>query len=282
MEGTQSLCGIYMSSANACQRCCCCDLTNNNHPSSDEEEIMHCELILVAVSLAWVYEYSSNKKIGYGTQQLLEEDDDMQKNILRTLSRLLTYGLIINNNTVGEKKHDFDMEEELSHILKVTQTIYSALGEEEDHTSTALGDMLDLDEETLGEETFIAAIGSKFETSYNNAFQAPPPQLQYLLDMLKSFPRSAIPQRSNAIKYYNAPSSEPSLQEPPQSLTDIQIAHVKSILPSLGDGFIEEALKCYSHDVERTVEALLQMSDEDESKSATTTAATYTLSLIHI
>ncbi|KAL3761875.1 hypothetical protein ACHAWU_009040 [Discostella pseudostelligera] len=256
LEGTQSLCGIYMSSMNACR--CCCYFTSD---SSDEEEMYH-ELILAVVSLAWVHNYLllSNKKLGDDT---LNDEDEMQRIILRTLSRMLKYGLV---NSFG--KSEVDMEEQLSSIMTVIQNIQSAVGEED----CTLGDMLHLDEDKLGEESFISAICSKFEA--NDSSQ--PPQLQYLLDMLKSFPKSKTLQTkvdtstsTMQSAEFNATSLEP---QEPTSLTDIQIAHVKSILPSLGDGFIEEALKCYSHDVERTVEALLILSDE-ESNATTHTAA---------
>lgn len=48
-------------------------------------------------------------------------------------------------------------------------------------------------------------------------------------------------------------------------MVDIQIDHIKSILPSLGEGYIEEALKCYNHDIGRTLEALLQFTEESGS-----------------
>lgn len=270
LEGTQSLCGIYMASVNACQCCSCydCGLTNNGHSYPSDKDIeeqggMYYELILAAVSLAWVHDCTSNNNyIGEVNTGL--DDDEMQIIILRTLTRLLKYGLVIN--TVG--KNEFDTEEQLSNILAVIQNIHSAVGDED---CTILGDMLNLDENALGEETLLSAIRSKFGADNSASSHPPPPQLQYLVELLKSFPRSKISQQSTitikAAEYSIARSLEPSQE--PHSLTDIQIAHVKSILPSLGDGFIEEALKCYSHDVERTVEALLQLSDE-ESNTATT------------
>lgn len=257
LEGTQSLCGIYMSSMNACR--CCCYFTNSE---SSDEEGMHHELVLVVVSLAWVHNYLllSNKKLGDDT---LNDEGGMQITILRTLSRMLKYGLV---NSFG--KSEVDMEEQLSSIMTVIQNIQSAVGDED----CTLGDMLDLDDDSLGEVSFISAICSKFEAND----ESQPPQLQYLLDMLKSFPKSKTLQTkidtstsTMQSAEFNATSLEP---QEPTSLTDIQIAHVKSILPSLGDGFIEEALKCYSHDVERTVEALLILSDE-ESNATTHTAA---------
>ncbi len=45
--------------------------------------------------------------------------------------------------------------------------------------------------------------------------------------------------------------------EPRKSTTNIQIEHVKGVLPYLGKGYIEKALKCYGHNVERTLEVLL-------------------------
>jgi hypothetical protein len=53
-----------------------------------------------------------------------------------------------------------------------------------------------------------------------------------------------------------------------QNMVDIQIDHIKSILSTLGEGYIEEALKCYNHDVGRTLEALIQLTEESGSGGA--------------
>jgi hypothetical protein len=46
---------------------------------------------------------------------------------------------------------------------------------------------------------------------------------------------------------------------------DEQIDQIKSILPTLGEGYIEEALKCYNHDVDQTLMALLESASEENS-----------------
>lgn len=239
LEGTESLCGLYLSSVNACQ--CCC-LTN----SSEEDTL---ELELAVISLAWVYGYLSNEKV----RNDAHDEDILQIIILRTLSRMLVHGMVIRPG-----KSEVDMEEQLSCIVTVIQNIHSAVGGDD----CILGDMLELEEDKLGEKSFISAICSKFGAT--NASQSP--QLQYLLAMFKSFPKSSIPQ-SSIVGSTSIVQAERNAQSKPheQSLTDIQIAHVKSVLPMLGDGYIEEALKCYSHNVERTVEALLRMSDGENN-----------------
>jgi hypothetical protein len=227
IEATESLCGIYISSVNACQ-CCCLTIP---------PEEGRYELELAFVSLSWVYDYVSNKKGGGDAPG----GDPMKKSILRTLSSMLLYGIVISSG-----KSEEDTDDQLSSIMTVIQNIQSLLGE----YNCALGDMLDLENE------FQATLSSKFHAKG----ASPPPQLQYLLAMLRSSPRSKVPQPCIV---ESAPILEvkSTSQPKPESLTEVQIDHIRSVLPALGEGYIEEALKCYSHDVERTLEALLDMSD---------------------
>ena len=220
MEGTESLCGIYISSVNACQ---CC----------------RGELDLVFASLSWVYDSISKEKGG--------DSNIMQTLILKTLSRLLVHGLLYNGK--GEEEEESDVQ--LSNIMTVIQNIQSY--------NCALGDMLNLNDYLGGEQSFVNATLSKFEQK--DASQTP--QLQYLMAMLESSSKSSIKKLPSIT---NDPTSktEPAvidLKPSKQTMTDIQIDHIKSVLPTLGEGYIEEALKCYNHDVERTLEALLEASE---------------------
>jgi len=228
IEATESLCGIYVSSVNACE-CCCLTL------SSEEGRY---ELELAFVSLSWVYDYLSNKKS-------TPARDLMQKSILITLSRMLSHGIVISS-----EKSEEDMDDQLSNIMTVIQNIQSLSGE----YNCALGDMLDLENE------FLATLSAKFQAKD----ASPPPQMQYLLAMLQSSSRSKVPQPC-IVDSASILQVESTSQIKPESLTDVQIDHIKSVLPALGEGYILEALKCYNHDVERTLEALLDLSDGGNS-----------------
>mmetsp|Transcript_41122 Transcript_41122/g.72350 ORF Transcript_41122/g.72350 Transcript_41122/m.72350 type:complete len:723 (-) Transcript_41122:72-2240(-) len=242
LEGTESLCGIYLSSVNAC-RCCCLSVSS--------EEGRH-ELELVFVSLCWFYDYSSNR---IDSGDVTAGEDSLQKSILITLSRLLVNGIVQSSI-----KNEVDTDEQLSNIMTLIQNIQSSIGE----YNCALGDMLDMDDDDLRkEQSFVTAIRSTFQAK--DASQ--PPQLQYLLAMLRSSPKSnskkppsSIVNNTTALSTSLTEANTPQ-SEPQQSMTDIQIEHVKNILPTLGEGYIEEALKCYNHDVERTLEALLQVTE---------------------
>ena len=232
VEGTESICGIYLSSVYAC--CCEC--------SSSEEGGTTAELELVFVSLSWVYDYISNDI----SSEMDGEEDFMQKSILKTLSRILIHGLQVSSS---EGKSEVDLDEQLSSIMTTIQNIQSSLGE----YNCALGDMLDMNEN----EQFVTLIRSKFGSQE-------PPQLQYLLAMLRASPKSDSKKSSPSKTDTNATVSQiesNTKQETQQTMADIQIEHIKSVLPSLGEGYIEEALKCYNHDVERTLEALLEASE---------------------
>jgi len=246
IEGTESLCGIYLSSQH------CCMLHNNSDNGSSRKE-----LELVFISLSWVYDFitSNEKKTGIDDGSLT-----MQTSILKTLSALLVHGCGL---TVG-KSFEEDQDEQLSSIMTVIQNIQSALGE----YNCALGDMLDNSVVVLKEdEQFDKALRNKFEASD----MSQPPQLQYLLAMLRASPKSSDKKPpSSTIDSNVATTSQTetiSKPETQQTMTDIQIEHIKSILPVLGEGYIEEALKCYNHDVERTLEALLQVSEGGQNSN---------------
>jgi hypothetical protein len=121
-------------------------------------------------------------------------------------------------------------DEQLSSIMTVIQNIQSALGE----YNCALGDMLDNSDVQLKEdEQFDKALRNKFEASD----MSQPPQLQYLLAMLRSAPKSSDKKPSSStIDNDNVATSQTktlSKPETQQTMTDLQIEHIKSILPGI-------------------------------------------------
>jgi len=209
-EGTESLCGIYLSSQH------CCMLHNTSADDGSRKE-----LELVFTSLSWVYDFitSNEKKTGIDD----ESSTSMQTSILKTLSTLLIHGCGL---TVG-KSFEEDQDEQISSIMTVIQNIQSALGE----YNCALGDMLDNSVVVLKEdEQFDKALRNKFEASD----MSQPPQLQYLLAMLRASPKSSDKKPSSSIDNDNVATSQTetaSKAETQQTMTDIQIEHIKSILP---------------------------------------------------
>ncbi|KAL3822675.1 hypothetical protein ACHAXA_009557 [Cyclostephanos tholiformis] len=236
IEATMALCGIYISSPNAC-RCCCLSLTSEDG---------RYELELAFASLSWVYEYLLSTSEKGGGNDLQHGGDILHKSILKTLSRILLYG-IVNNPGMSDEE---DLDDQLSSTMTVIRNIQSLLGE----YNCALGDMLDMENE------FIDAISSK----YHQSKDAPslPPQLQYLSAMLRSSPRSKASRPCDTVESSPILQIESVGRPMTDNLLDVQIEHVKSVLPALGEGYIEEALKCYNYNVERTMEALLNISDD--------------------
>jgi hypothetical protein len=273
IEATESLCGIYLASNTACQYCCF-----GLGPNYEDLE-------LVFVSLSWVYDNyfivtannNTNNTRNDNTIDNIgksnERDILLQQSILHVLSRLLTIGLIIGQAPTDEVNEisGNNIDEQLSSIMTFIQNIQSSLGE----YSVALGDMLDLvvnvdnnDNECFSSSMLI----SKFHN--NNNETTPPPQLQYLLAMLRASPRSkkeephTTAMLSNTKSRGEGESRNSDQQSPPgviHSLLDEQIDQIKSILPTLGEGYIEEALKCYNHDVDQTLMALLECASEENS-----------------
>ena len=238
LQGTESLCGIYLSET------ACGALV-----SEEEEDGANALLQIAFISLSWVYDCISSKD--------KTEDRDIKDVILHTLSMLLRHGLI---NSSKKRSQDGDNDDELTNIMDTIQNIQAALGE----YNYALGDMLE--KEGSEPDSFVSILRSLF-TSIDSSHQQPP-QLQYLLAMLRSSPQSTNNVEPEAVP---PPPTEIESKQPLQkqhNMVDIQIEHIHSILPSLGEGYIEEALKCYDHDVEMTLEALLQFSEESGSGNA--------------
>ena len=264
MEGTQSLCGIYLSSVTACRYCSYLESTEKS--PSDENKTY--ELEFVFVSLSWVYDSLLSHKEGMNVSGA----EKLGNIILITMARLLVYGLVFRSgNNRDNNLSEEEIDEKLTTIMNVIQRIQSLVGE----YSYAMGDMLNMNQNKQQNPnrkkdiSFVEALTSTFASKDTPPSQ--PPQLQYLLAMLRSSPRSnAIPkQASSAIE--NTPKSQSQTNDqqslPQQSMTDIQIDHIHSILPTLGEGYIEEALKCYNNDVPRTLEALLQVVEGGETRN---------------
>ncbi|KAL7517422.1 hypothetical protein ACHAWX_002346 [Stephanocyclus meneghinianus] len=238
IEGTESLCGIYLSSETLCRSCGRLELTDlPDHARLDSE------LDILFASLCWVYEYLLSQSPGQDQNSLAIHD--LKKFILKAMSVILVRGLLSTTTTTKS-----DEDEQLSAIMNIIQRLQVYGGE-----SSAVGDMLNMEENQ--ENSFVNALSTKYSDG---------PQLQYTLAMLRGFPRSdSKPPASKPHEISHRSVLQESKSKPQQlhqNMTLIQIGHVRSVLPDLGEGFIEEALKCYNNDVERTIDALLQMSDD--------------------
>lgn len=242
IEATQSLCGIYMSSNTACRYCGSFETANNGDESSNGSSTTTAnELDIAIASFSWVYEYlllSLDASLG-----------SLKECVLTTISRILTHGIVLPSTSTAISDHDSE-DERLSAVMNTIQRIQSSVGE----YSCVMGDMLHLEEEQHNSrnDSFLRALNEQFSDG---------PQLQYFKAMLRGFPRSNSKPKSIATTTNIQPNDkallESSVKQPPQTMLDVQINHVQSVLPDLGDGFIEEALKFHNDNVERTLDALL-------------------------
>ena len=264
VNGTESICGIYLSRL-ACAALLVPITIDDEEKDGNEDRTKLLQLVFL--SLSWVYDClssSSDDNIG------ADNDADMEHSILHSLSRLLTIGLVRGSS------EDEDDDENLTNIMNTIQKLQASLGE----YNCALGDMLDKEQQQqqqndTSQDSFVNTLRSTFTSK--DASQQQPPQLQYLLAMLRSSPRSsdddAKPAAAAAVPSSTTTAEDIELNAQPlqkqQNMVDIQIDHIQSILPNLGDGYIEEALKCYNHDMGRTLEALLQFSEESGSGGTT-------------
>ena len=208
IEGAESLVGIYMSSDAACRSAC---LKNDT-----------TEVELSILCLAWVYDGLSSEKGN-------ESGKSLCGLILRTIERLLVHGLVHGLNTD-------DDDERLACIMNSVQTMQSNSG---DH-NCALGDML-----AAGEG---CSLVDTLESRFSLGDGSQPAQLQYLIAMLRASPKGSQQARSPPESSTPAVrANEATVTE--ISMTDMQIEQVRSVLggSDFGDGYIEEALKCYRY-----------------------------------
>jgi hypothetical protein len=311
LDATESVCGIYLSSTRACACCGGMDGDGDDVPypprdyararGGDGDGGGECdgsgyELVASAcVALSWVYERLSvdgkmdddddavgvNGKMDDGIKRRerqrrrVADDRIMSRSILRTMSRLLVYGVVCDpddadaggeGDSGGGRDDDDEAEDRLSGIMNVVRNVQSSLG----GYNTALGDMLDAD---FGDDGLVAALSAKYGRggggSSSSTSPPMPPQLQYLLAMLRSSPRrdGGMPRTGDIVDSSDAivptiesdPTDATAAQRRSKNMTfaDAQIHHVRTIFPELGEGYIEEALRCYDDDLERTVGALL-------------------------
>ena len=194
------------------------------HCANLKSEEANNELDIVLASFFWAYDYL-----------LLDETIDLKKDVLGAISCILI-------GVVDSIFCDDSEDEQLGNIMNILQRIQTS-------DSCAMGDMLQAEQI---EHSFVNVLTAKF---------ADGAQLQYILAMLRAFPRSdskPVDKQSESKAKWQEEAIP--LRQPEQTMTDLQIARIKGVLPDLGEGFIEEALKCYNNDVERTLDALLQQS----------------------
>ena len=176
------------------------------------------EVDLSVLCLVWVYDSLSREKEN-------ESGRNLCGLILRTIERLLVHGLL--DGLTG------DDDEGLGCIMNSIQTIQSNSG---DHSS-ALGDML----ATTG-----CAVVDTLKSRYELGDGSQPAQLQYLLAMLRASPKGKDQARSPLAPLAPLVKADEAT-EPGMCITQMQIEQVRSVLDcsEFGDGYIEEALKCY-------------------------------------
>eukprot|EP00956_Cyclotella_meneghiniana_P018650 scaffold31189_cov72-Cyclotella_meneghiniana.AAC.1 len=90
-----------------------------------------------------------------------------------------------------------------------------------------MGDMLHLEEQKQHNDSFLRALNEQFNDG---------PQLKYFKAMLRGFQRSKPPEPTIASTKMNNPSNrkmlfESSVKQPPQTMMDVQINHIQSVLP---------------------------------------------------
>ena len=242
IEATESLCGMYLSSITACRYC---GSFQTNGDSDDDGSVN--ELDIVFASFSWVYQYIIlDNMLDNTTSSSL---DRLKEGLLKTISRILIHGIVVCQSTTSTTSEQESEDERLSNVVNVIQRIQSSGGGEYSYT---MGDMLHLEEQKHHNDSFLQALNEQFNDG---------PQLQYFKVMLHGFLRSKPPEPTISSTKTNNPSNkmllEPSVKQPPQTMLDVQINHIQSVLPDLGEGYIEEALKCYNHNIERTLDALL-------------------------
>ena len=191
--------------------------------------------------------------------------DEMKENILCCLSSLLLYGLI--HPTKQKSIAGIINEDET--IQTIMEVIQGLTEQASTMTSYCLGDLLDYqneqsinkDSQRNHHDTLISTIEEIFTNDEVST------QKDYLVSFLKSSPKST--DSDFVINAYNENNRNTSYKKQKQSnknetnqnkisAVDRLIQQVQTILPHLGEGYIEAALACYNHNIEETTNALME------------------------
>ena len=186
----------------------------------------------------------------------MEERDEMVDIILATLSSLLLNNLLRSGQgRCNARNHD----ELLESVMEAVQILSSG-------DSTCLGDLQSWQRTTRRKEeqphpTIVEAVKNTF-SSYDSA------QKTYLIRMLSSASKSSDEKATvvpTSTMQKEGPVKKNSIANTSAiSAVDRLVNQIKTLCPHLGDGYIEAALACYGHDLERTTAALLE-GDLDQS-----------------
>lgn len=208
--------------------------------------------------------------------------------LLGTLSSLLCHGLIIPSISNCD---DNDEDDAIQSVMTTIQLISTEQGQD----STCLGDLLQWQEElNLLFQKPSHTLKSLIESTFSDQVLS---QKEYVLHMLESSPRTIL-SRDN----YNASHTTTTTTKTESKLDDGQYSKSKSstssipnkislsnhnhaqstrglyqsrlvskiheLFPSYGEGYLEAALVCYDHDVERTALALVELQSNPNSSSS--------------
>ena len=185
--------------------------------------------------------------------------------ILSTLSSLLTHGLVLPSTSISRFDNNNNSEDEaIQSIMQFVQSISS------ERTLTCLGDLVQWQNENS--KNNIISLQKAIESSFSNQVHA---QKEYLYIMLSSAPTLHT---NNANANDNASAQQHAKkqsklkqaskkQQPPISGLQRLVNQIQNLFPSYGEGYIEAALACYNHDLERTTSALLEVQTDPNSKT---------------
>ena len=178
----------------------------------------------------------------------------LQRCILNTLSSLLIHGLMSELSLSSE-------DDAIQSVMQLVQSMAS------DQSSTCLGDVLQWQRDN-SDSIAASSLEKMIDSEFSNQVHA---QKEYLLLMLSSAKKSASAAASSqkhAADAMSASKPKPKSKAKPQvSGLDRLVIQIKDLFPSYGEGYIEAALACYNHDLERTTVALLEVQSDPTSKS---------------
>lgn len=180
--------------------------------------------------------------------------------ILGILHSWVLHGLILNQNSsttsIDTRTSSANEDDVIQFIMNAIQNISS-----EKH-STCLGDLLVWQQQQQNSNT-TGSIEEAIHSSFGNQVHA---QKEYLLLMLSSAKTSVEkPHKKNANivpnpkRQQQEKPSKRNRKEPQKSGVDVLIEQIKQLFPHYGDGYIEAALACYDHDLEKTTSALVEV-----------------------
>lgn len=238
--------------------------------SSDTVNMEKCSQGLKAIWILYAHEQKNEDtkyicRLGFSNEMCLhlrrlydvcvssDADEFMnQQRVLAILSSFIMNGLIDRLSSRIENE-----DEAISEVMKSIPLLSS-------DGSFCLGDLMQFQLENTHMTTLAQALEFRFTKEVQT-------QKDYIISIINSAPSSSKSESTTIVPHQDDTTTDKEtdsyLPKFKTKLTGLQrlVSQIKPLFPQFGDGYLEAALACYNHDVDRTTSALFEAEEDPSS-----------------